>query len=112
MVEQILHICKKVAWETAQQVGEYRPPSLEREGFIHASQAEQVLEVVNRYYRGAPRLVLLWIDLDRLQVELSWEAVEGQVYPHIYGPLKVEAVMAVTDFVADEDGIYRTLPAG
>jgi uncharacterized protein (DUF952 family) len=109
-VERIVHICEISAWEAALPIGEYRPPSLEREGFIHASQAGQVLDVANRFYRGAPRLALLWIDPHRVQADLRWEAVEGEVYPHIYAPLRVEDVIAVTDFVANEDGIFSFLP--
>lgn len=108
-MQPIVHICQKSAWEAARLTGEYRPDSFEQEGFIHASRSEQVLEVANRYYRGVPDLVLLWIDANRLTAGLRWESADGQVYPHIYGALNLEAVIVATDFIADDDGIYRRM---
>jgi uncharacterized protein (DUF952 family) len=108
-MEQIVHICLKSAWETAQLGGEYRPDSFEQDSFIHASRPEQVLEVANRYYRGVGGLVILWVDPDLLHAGLRWESSDGQVYPHIYGALNLEAVVATTDLEADQDGIYRRM---
>jgi uncharacterized protein (DUF952 family) len=42
--------------------------------------------------------------------EVRWENSGTDVYPHIYGPLNLEAVVRVRDFPADEDGVYRKLP--
>jgi uncharacterized protein (DUF952 family) len=74
---------------------EYRPPSLETEGFIHASRPEQIMGVTNRFYRGNPELLLLVLDLRRLHAEVRWETADGEVYPHVYGPINLEAIAAV-----------------
>jgi RimJ/RimL family protein N-acetyltransferase/uncharacterized protein (DUF952 family) len=106
----ILHILTRKAWKIAQVSGEYRAASLAAEGFIHASTPEQVITTANHFYRGVSNLVLLWIDPELLQPELRWEPADGQVFPHIYGPLNLDAVRGVTPFQPDPDGLFRSLP--
>lgn len=107
--QQIVHICPREAWRTAQDDGEYLAASLASEGFIHASQPEQVLRVANQFYRGIPDLVLLWIDLQLVRAPIRWENVDGDLFPHIYGPLNTDAVTAVTGLLPDKDGHYDRL---
>ncbi len=109
-MEFIVHICTRSDWEKADAVGEYRADSLETEGFIHCSRLEQVLGVVNRFYADVPDLVLLWIDPSRLDSEIRWEPADGDVFPHLYGQLEVEAVVSVKDLIPDSDGVYRKVP--
>ena len=107
----ILHLCSPTAWEDAQKLGAYRAASLESEGFIHCSRPEQIIAVANSYYRGLPGMVLLWIDPQKVTPEIRWEASGAEIFPHIYGPLNLDAVVGVRDFLPDEDGVYRKLPA-
>ena len=106
----ILHICPQGAWQAAQAGGEYRADSLDTEGFIHCSQPEQVLAVANRYYRGVPDLVVVWIDPTQVIAEIRWEPALGEVYPHIYGALNTDAVAAISDFASGEGGIFYRFP--
>jgi len=109
--DRIVHICSKEDAEKALNAGVYAPQSLADEGFIHASLREQVVKVANAFYPGLTNLVLLWIDTDRLGADVVWENVEGVVFPHIYGSVNMDAVVRVTDFLPDEDGVFRNLPA-
>jgi uncharacterized protein (DUF952 family) len=104
---QIIHLCQRVAWHDAQRKGMYQGNSLEKEGFIHCSQPDQILEVANRYYQGVQDLILLWIDPDRVSAEIRWEQSDNALFPHIYGPIDLDAVIVVTDLVPDIDGTYR-----
>jgi uncharacterized protein (DUF952 family) len=106
----ILHICQALAWEQAQKRGDYRDQSLIEEGFIHCSAPEQVLAVANHYYRGERDLLLLWIQPERLAAELRWDPVGETTFPHVYGPINLEAVRHVTRFLPDEQGTFRSLP--
>jgi len=89
--------------------GIYRSKSLDQEGFIHCSQPEQILEVANRYYQGTPDTVLLWIIPDRLTSEIRWESTDGAQFPHIYGPINLDALISITDLKPDVDGTYRVI---
>ena len=90
----ILHITMAAEWAAAQALGDYRLDTLDTEGFIHCSTAAQVRGTLGRFYRGIPDLVRLEIDPALLgDVELRWEG-EPEAFPHIYGPLSVDAVVS------------------
>ena len=107
---QIVHMCTQEEWQAAQGMNEYQADSLTSEGFIHFSKPEQAVDTANRYYAGWKNLVLLWVDPEKLKTELKWETSHGAVYPHLYGPLNLDAVLQVTAFLPDADGVFRNLP--
>ena len=109
----IYHIAETADWEQAQRDGQYtmstRGRTLAEEGFIHASQESQVARTANSYYRDVPGpLVLLVIDPGRVDAEVRYEAVPGAElpFPHIYGPLNVDAVLAVVPLAPGPDGTF------
>jgi uncharacterized protein (DUF952 family) len=95
-MEPIYHIAERALWEAARGGGEYRPPSLEREGYVHFSRREQVRGTLDRFYRDRDDLIVLEVDPARLGPPLVDEAAgDGAgVFPHLYGPLEVAAVVA------------------
>jgi len=115
----IFHITSRVEWQAAQARGDYRAPSLETEGFIHMSTLKQVLHVANAFYRGQSGLALLVVDETRISSQVKWETPAGppapgisqdDKFPHVYGPLNLDAVVGVLDFNPDASGNFQ-LPA-
>ncbi len=104
----IYHLALAGEWREAQARGIYRRStrglSLEAVGFIHASGAEQVEGTFERFYADAEEVLLLCIDPERLPVPLLWEPAPdtGERFPHIHGPLPLEAVLAVEPYDAPE----------
>jgi uncharacterized protein (DUF952 family) len=114
VTDHIYHITSQASWSAAQSSGAYTADSLVKEGFIHCSKANQVLRVANSYYLGQPGLVILMIDPARLKPPLRWEPGSDKVdelFPHIYGPLNLDAVLRVFDFPPGSDGKFL-IPAG
>jgi uncharacterized protein (DUF952 family) len=110
----LVHICAADEWHHAKDRGEHRPDSLSAVGFIHLSTSEQVHLPANRLYAGREDLVLLHIDADRLTDPVRWEPgvptdPESMLYPHLYGPLPVEAVTSVTPYQPAADGSFEPL---
>ncbi|MEH2067322.1 MAG: DUF952 domain-containing protein [Nostoc sp.] len=104
----ILHIAKRQQWEQAKKLGSYRADSLDSEGFIHCSRSTQIVTVANRFFKNQKDLVLLFIDLQKIQAEIrDQEAEIGELFPHIYGELNIDAVYRVIDFAAGEDGLFE-----
>lgn len=97
----IFHITARSAWNIALATGDYRPESLANEGFIHCSNWEQLVGTAHRYFQGQVDLVLLCIHPKRVNSELRYElGHESMLFPHIYGPLNLEAVVQVVPFDA------------
>src|SRR5438128_2300205 len=96
----IYHIAVASDWEAAKAAGTYqistRGQTLDQAGCIHASTAAQVDSTRMRFYQDAGELVLLEIDPERLHAEVRYEGG----YPHIYGPLNLDAVVAATPMEA------------
>ena len=103
----IFHIPTRDAWDEALRADVYQADTLETEAFIHCSTEDQVAGVANVRFRGREDLVLLWIDEQRVRAEIKWEdASDGTgTFPHIYGPLNVDAVARVTDY-REGDGAF------
>lgn len=103
----IYHITPRPVWEKGQQQGQYQGDTLASEGFIHCSTREQVLRTANAYFASKPGLVLLAIDPAKVQPEIRYEALSGEEqFPHIYGPLNLDAVEQAHAFEPEADGTF------
>ena len=115
----IYHITSRAAWQQAQANGEYRADSLQTEGFIHCSTLSQVLPVADNFYKGQSGLLLLELDPALLSADLKWEPPSGgtpppgvpvgEMFPHVFGPINLNAVLQVIDLPLNADGTH-TLP--
>ena len=100
----LYHLALAADWQQARQLGEYRistrGQSLEQVGFIHASYAHQLEGTHQRFYADVSDLRLLVIDPTRLAahgIAVRAEAApgSGELFPHLYGPLPLDAVCLV-----------------
>ena len=113
----VLHIAERAEWELAVSVGEYVVASLETEGFIHCSRPDQVVRVANALFTGRNDLILLCIDETKLSVPVKNEppvpeatsVPSSQRFPHVYGPISIDAVTFTVEFPPNPDG-YFSLP--
>jgi len=116
----IYHLALTEEWQAAQRQGSYRRStrglSLEQVGFIHASRADQLAATYRRFYGDAGPVTLLTIDPQRLTAPLRYETApqgsaeaggdesseggekDSELFPHIYGPLPLEAVLNAEPF--------------
>ena len=107
----ILHICPRDAWAAAVSKGTYEGDTLAAQGFIHCATPESVHLPATLLFRGRTDLVLLEIDEARLPIPVTWElgdppTPDGRLFPHLYCPLPVEAVVAVHEYQPAEDGSF------
>ena len=85
----------------------YTPAAFAQEGFIHTTRRRAlIVEVANRYYRDDRRpYLLLTIELDRATAPWRYDAA-GEEYPHLYGALNHEAIIASEPLRRAEDGTF------
>jgi uncharacterized protein (DUF952 family) len=102
---RIFHIATASDWQAARASGAYttstRGVTLEEEGYIHASRADQWEGVRVAFYADVTEpLVLLEIDTDLLGVPVVEEIPAPgttETFPHVYGAIPPAAVVAVTE---------------
>jgi uncharacterized protein (DUF952 family) len=98
---RIFHLTTSDVWEVALAAGTYtmstRGRTLEQQGFIHCSEADQVEGVRRYWYDDLDDVLLLEVETDLLTSPWRTEQLEGadQPYPHVYGPINLDAVVRV-----------------
>ncbi len=92
----IYHIVLPEVW-AAFDTGLYQHASLDSEGFIHCSFADQLDGVIERYYSKESEVVVLEIESDRLMSRMIREpSTNSEIYPHVYGPINRDAIVSAT----------------
>ncbi len=96
-------------WQSAREAGIFKgAPVDEADGFIHYSTAEQVQETARRHFAGQDDLVLLAVDGDALGEALVYEPSRGgALFPHLYGPMPLSAVLSDQALRLGPDGTHR-----
>ena len=102
----IYHLAREADWRRAQAGAPYLGAAdCRRDGFIHFSTAGQLAASAARHRPGARDLVLVAVDAARLGPALRWEPGRGgALFPHIYGPLPMAAVVATVPLPLGPDG--------
>jgi len=105
----IFHLVKKKDWKEQKKEARYHPEVLDSKGFIPCSSGNNIEEIANRLFRGERRILLIVINTTLIEPELKYEQnMEGGVsYPHIYGPLNLDAVIDKIELVPEEDGSFE-----
>lgn len=99
----LFHLALSDEWREAVECGGPYERStlgagLDEVGFVHCSFADQVAPTRDRFYAGRTDVVVLQIDPARLgDVEVRVEDLHGsgEAFPHLYGPLPLDAVVGV-----------------
>ncbi len=101
------HLVPLDEWAAQQNNPGYRPSTLESEGFTHCTDLiDELVAVGNRYYRDDPRpFVALEIDCDRVSAPIVYDD-PALMFPHVYGPIEIEAVIRVLMVERDSDGTF------
>jgi uncharacterized protein (DUF952 family) len=109
-MRETFHLVPADLWAATDRTRPYAAASLRDEGFIHCTDGEAELGATfDRHYATDPRsFVALTLDLDALGVPWRFDD-PGSPYPHVYGPIPPDAVIAIADVERDPDGRFAGL---
>ena len=112
MTRIIYHICRAEEWAAAERDGAYPGSSQDQaDGFIHFSTGAQIEASARRHRAGQAGLLLVAVDADRLGDRLRWEtARDGDLFPHLYGPLATAEASSVQPLPLGTDGAHQFPP--
>jgi uncharacterized protein (DUF952 family) len=104
----IYHITTEQRWNDTQSQSHYEAESFRSEGFIHCSDANQVIRVANYLFKNKRGLILLHIETEKLNSRLVYENLEGgeELFPHVYGSIGLDAIVGVSPFDPGLDGTF------
>lgn len=109
MSQIIYKIAPEALWREAESIGRFTGAPIDvADGFIHFSTASQVRETAARHFAGQADLLLIAIDGARLGDALKYEVSRGgALFPHLYAPLDLDAVLWVRPMPLGDDGAHR-----
>ena len=109
MQTTIYKVIDKDVWEAAKVAGEFTGAAIDiKDGYIHLSSADQVVETVEKHFAGQENLLLLSVATADMVDDLKWEKSRNdQLFPHLYRSLKVADVVAEEILVTNEDGSHQ-----
>ncbi|MDB5169117.1 MAG: hypothetical protein JWO41_473 [Candidatus Saccharibacteria bacterium] len=112
-MQTIVVITTDSIWKQALQAGEYTQSTIDSTlsevGFIHCTIPEQTITIANRHFSDKTGLILVLIDKSKVTSEVKFEAsLSGRpgLYPHIYGPLNINAAYAILPLEKDASGQF------
>ncbi len=95
---KIYHIVTPEIWEKFKDKDFYAAESLKTENFIHCSFENQLETVLQRYYKGVRKVLILEIEPEKLIAKLVNEtSTNGEIYPHIYGKINADAIVGIEE---------------
>ena len=109
MKKSLYKVLPAVIWRSAEAEGLFRGAGIDlQDGFIHLSGADQVVETVTKHFVGQRGLLLITIDGEKLGPSLRWEPSRGgELFPHVYGAISMEAVEKVDPLPLGDDGTHQ-----
>jgi uncharacterized protein (DUF952 family) len=104
----IYKICTADDWRAAIASGVYGGSAHDqRDGFIHFSTYAQLAGTLAKHYAGQDDLLLAGVDAEKLGTALKWEpARNAELFPHLYTPLALSAVLWVRPVPLGESGTH------
>ena len=92
----IYHIVFKSEWKQQIDLPEYTAASMAIEGFIHASNLEQIAATLSRFFASEMgNVVILKIDTTLLLPKLVYEPAGDELFPHIFGGINKNSIVEI-----------------
>jgi len=78
------------------------------DGYIHLSTRDQLTETVEKHFVGQTGLHVAAVDLEAHGDAVRWEVSRGGAqFPHLYGRLTLETVVAYSPLEREPDGSVK-----
>lgn len=113
-MQTIVAITTKALWGKSQKQGQYArstiTQTLEEVGFIHCTAPDQTMDIVVRF-KNEQDVILLLIDASKVTSPIHFEAAKSGrsgLFPHIYGPINLDAVYEVISLQRDKNNDFLT----
>lgn len=102
------HLVPQKYFDALDPHADYVPHDFARDGFIHCTDgADEMARTANRYYKADTQAhYYLYIAKARVRAPIRYDAAP-HIYPHIYGALNRDAIVAVRTARRATDGTFQ-----
>ncbi|MGV2121849.1 DUF952 domain-containing protein [Agrobacterium vitis] len=109
MANAIYKIVPDALWQKARADGVFAGAPIDlQDGFIHFSTAIQAKDTARLHFAGQQDLLLVAVDGEALGTALIFEPSRGgALFPHLYAPLPLSAVLWEKPLPLGEDGLHQ-----
>lgn len=108
--ERLFHFVGRAEWERAQRHGQWQPPSLDSEGFVHLSFRHQIEGTLDVHFGGVDEVLLLEIEPDDLGQLVIEPSRGGALFPHLYRHVRTSEAVRSHHLVRGQGG-WTGLPS-
>lgn len=106
MAHIIYKIAPRALWREAEEAELFTGAPIDlADGYIHFSTAQQAIETAAKHFAGQSDLLLVAVNGDQLGQALRYEVSRGgDLFPHLYANLPLDAVVWVKPLPLGADG--------
>jgi len=107
MYKFLYKICSRFEWEKAKKIGKFKGTKKDiLDGYIHLSKKQQVKKTLIKHFVNKNELVLLRIDISKLNYIVWEKSAEGSLFPHLYSFLSLKYVKKCYKIKLNKNGSY------
>lgn len=105
---QVYKILSAEDWDLAQTLGYSKTALDEGDGYVHLSTRDQVAETLSLHYHGRENVRLLEYIAEEFGGPIRWEESRGgQLFPHLYSTLRIDAAKRIWTLSSGPDGVPK-----
>jgi len=105
MIKYVYKICSKIEWANAKKDGIFIGSKKDLlDGFIHFSKKNQVKSTLKKYFLNKSKLILLKIDISKLNHLIFEKSSNNNFFPHLYCSLNLKHVKKTYKIILKKDG--------
>ena len=105
----IYKVVSRDQWDAACRLGIFEGAAIDlKDGYIHFSAAEQVVETVDKHFHGQDDLLLIGFEAEQFGAALKWEVSRGdERFPHLYAQLRTDIALSAEPLIMRPDGSHE-----
>lgn len=105
-IDLLFTAIKPSDWKDVSDNGSFSPDSIEESGYVRCFTGENAEEVINHYFEGEERLLLIVFDPLRIQTPIKHIKEDGFKFTAIQGAVSIDAIIDKIKLRSDKKGKF------
>lgn len=97
---------KPADWKSVSDNGSFSPDSVEEAGYVRSFTGEQAEDIINHYFEGEEKVMLIVLDPLRIQSPIKHINEDGFKFIAIQGAVSIDAIIDKLKLRSDKKGKF------